>query len=78
MTSHMKRTLERFCESTSLHGYGYLLIAESIFVKIFWILVIIVMTCIGFAFLILNTNKYIQSTLVTTIESSTAPLKVSN
>ena len=67
---------KHFCESTSLHGYSYLLHANSILLKSLWAIVIIVMTAIGIRFCVVNTLEYLGSGLVTTIESSTTPIKV--
>ena len=66
-----------FCESTSLHGYSYLYIATSIFIRVFWTIVIVAMTALGIVFVVSNTNDYIEANIITTIESSTAPLDVS-
>ena len=71
-----KNVFKDFCESTSLHGYSYLFIGNSIFLKIIWTIVILLMTCVGAWFLMNNTVDYLNATLVTTIESSSAPLKV--
>ena len=65
-----------FCESTSLHGYSYLFIGNSIFLKIIWTIVILLMTCVGATFLTNNTVDYWNARLFTTLESSSAPLKV--
>ena len=70
------RIMKDFCESTSLHGYNYLYIAENIVLKLIWLLVIIGMTGIGTVFIVINTNTYIKARLVTNIESSTANLDV--
>ena len=71
-----KNVFKDFCESTSLHGYNYLFIGNSIFLKIIWTIVILLMTCVGAWFLMNNTIDYKNARLVTTIESSSAPLKV--
>ena len=70
------KIMKDFCESTSLHGYNYLYIAENIVFKIIWIFVIIGMTGIGTVFIVINTNTYLKARLVTNIESSTANLEV--
>ena len=69
--------LKDFCESTSLHGYSYLYIATSIFMKVLWVFVIVAMTALGIVFVVINTNDYLEANIVTTIESSTTPLEVS-
>ena len=65
-----------FCESTSLHGYSYLQMGNSWFIKLLWVCGILSMIGLGARFLYQNTSDYLSSTLVTSIESSTAPLKV--
>ena len=71
-----KNVFKDFCESTSLHGYSYLFIGNSIFLKIIWTIVILLMTCVGAMFLMNNTVDYWNARLITTLESSSAPLKV--
>ena len=71
-----KNVFKDFCESTSLHGYSYLFIGNSIFLKIIWTIVILLMTCVGAMFLMNNTVDYWNARLFTTLESSSAPLKV--
>ena len=68
--------IKDFCKSTSLHGYSYLYIANTFFMKMVWIFVIIVMTGLGAVFLTMNTDAYIKARLSTNIESSTAKLHV--
>ena len=65
-----------FCESTSLHGYSYLQMGNSWIIKLLWFGGILGMIGLGARFLYQNTSDYLSSTLVTSIESSTAPLKV--
>ena len=72
-----RKVIHDFCESTSLHGYNYLNIADTIVMKLAWIFVIIIMTGLGTAFIVLNTDAYINARLVTNIETSSANLSVS-
>ena len=65
-----------FCELTSLHGYSYLQMGNSWIIRLLWIFGILSMIGLGARFLYQNTSDYLSSTLVTSIESSTAPLKV--
>ena len=67
-----------FCESTSLYGYNYLHMTASITLKIFWIIVIITMTVAGMVLLVRNTLVYMQSSIVTNIESTSGNLTVSS
>ena len=71
------KILKDFCESTSLHGYSYLYITTSLFMKILWVFVIAAMTALGIVFVVINTNDYLQANIITTIESSTALVEVS-
>ena len=71
------KILEEFCELTSLHGFSFLNKANTIAVKLIWIFAIIVMMGVGTQFIVNNTDAYINSRLVTNIESSTANLSVS-
>ena len=71
------KIFQDFCESTSLHGYSYFYIAQSKFLKVFWVIVLITMTSLGIVFLVDNTMDYIEADVVTTIKSFTANLSVS-
>ena len=75
--SLLSQITRKFCESTSLHGYSYIANTNSIIVKIIWSVVILCFSTIGVKFLIVNTHEYMESRLVTSIESSSASLKVS-
>ena len=70
------KVIKDFCESTSLHGYSYLYIADSIISKLVWTLVILFMSGLGMFLFVKNTNDYIKARLVTTVESSYANLSV--
>ena len=72
------QVFQDFCESTSLHGYSYLYIAKSNApLKVFWVIVIFVMTGLSTVFLVKNTKDYFKADIVTTIKSSSANLSVS-
>ena len=75
--SLLSQISRKFCESTSLHGYSYIANTNSIIVKIIWSVVILCFSAIGVKFLIVNTHEYMESRLVTSIESSSASLEVS-
>ena len=49
----------------------------SIAQKVFWFIVITTMTAIGISLLIQNTGDFVDSRIITTIDSSSAPLDVS-
>ena len=78
MKYHIQLIWKNFCESTSLHGYSNLYNASSIVLKLFWLFVILTMTAFGIILLVHNTEDYSKATIVTTIESSSAPLHVSH
>ena len=69
--------LKEFCDSISLHGYSYLYLVNSLFARILWVIVILVMTFVAASFLAEQTNEYFDAGIVTTIDSSYAPLTVS-
>ena len=73
----MIKTFHNFCESTSLDGYSYLRLSTSLAWKIIWSVVILAMNILSIGFLFTNTNQYMKSGLITSIESSTASLNVS-
>ena len=75
--SQTAKVLKDFCESTSLHGYSYLYLADSIFLKLLWFVVILIATGFGIGFLVSNAKSYFESRIVTNIESASANLTVS-
>ena len=77
MKSKARKVLNDFCESTSLHGYSYWYSADSLISKVAWTFVILAATCLGVAFLANQTKEYLDGTILTTIETSSAPLDVS-
>ena len=70
------KIFQDFCYSISLHGYSYLFIAKSIFAKVLWVFVITSFTIIGIAFIVNNTDEYLNSRLTTT-ETQSENLNVS-
>ena len=72
-----EETFHKFCNSISLHGYGYLSSANNFVLKIFWLISIVALTCIAAVLFIKNTENYFKSGIITTIETSTASLDVS-
>ena len=71
-----RKVLNEFCKSTSLHGYTYWYNADSVILKVAWAVVILAATCLGIVFLANQTKEYIDGRILTTIETSTAPLDV--
>ena len=84
MTKIMKHTskslvvLREFCQSTSLHGYSDLILAESLVLKLLWLFVILGMTGLGIQFLVIHPQEYLKGRILTTVESYSAPLSVSS
>ena len=75
--SNTRKVLKDFCESTSLHGYGYIYNNDSIVLKLFWLFVIFSMTGLGILLLIQNTIEFLQHEIYTTTETSSASIGVS-
>ena len=73
----LKNIFHEFSQSTSLHGYSYLFISGSKISKFIWITVILTLSGIGISFLVVNTEEFLSSKVVTNIESSSHPLDVS-
>ena len=76
--SNKRKVLKDFCESTSLHGYGYIYNNDSIVLKLFWLFVIFSMTGLGILLLVHNTIEFLEHEIYTTTETSSAPISVSN
>ena len=74
--SYLTQTFQEFSQSTSLHGYSYLYIANTFISRLIWIAVILILSGIGILFLVVNTDEYLKYKIVTNIESSTSPLNV--
>ena len=72
------KVLKDFCESTTLHGYNYFHIADSVLAKTVWTMIILTATGTGLYFLVINTQAYMKATITTSIESSSDNLHVSN
>ena len=74
--SNASNVFKEFCSSTSLHGYSYLNNADSFVSKIAWVFVILTATGFGIMFLTFQTKAYLAGTVLTSIETFSAPLKV--
>ena len=71
------KLLKDFCKSTSLHGYSYFQVADSVTAKTIWAIIILLATGTGLNFLVINTKAYMKSTIITSLESSSDNLHVS-
>ena len=77
LKDHGAKVLNDFCESTSLHGWNYLNCTSNMVLKVIWVIGILGMTGLATYLLMKNTDEFLKSDVITTIESSTAPLGVS-
>ena len=59
--SQTPEVLKDFCESTTLHGYSYFGIADSVLAKTIWAIIILLATGTGLSFLITNTKARVAS-----------------
>ena len=71
------KLLKDFFVSTSLHGYSYFHIADSVLAKTIWAIIILFATGTGLNFLVINTKAYMKATITTSIVSSSDNLHVS-
>ena len=69
---------KEFCESTSLHGYSYLYNSHSIASKIVWTITILTSICLGTFLLAIQTKQFLDKEIITTVETSSLPLRVRN
>ena len=76
--SQTSEGLKDFCESTTLHGFSYFGIADSVLAKTVWAIIILLATGTGLSFLVTNTKAYMKATIKTSVESSLDNLHVSN
>ena len=82
-------TFEEFCESTGLHGWKYIGSVSKIIIyfwslvfvlkvrtkeRYIWLLIVIGALCVAAFFLFMAAKDFTSSTVVTTIETTTAPL----
>ena len=64
-----------FCQNTSLPGWHYISQKNAtVFQRFFWILTLLLSICITIFLLYNNTLDYLNSTIVTTLDSKTVPL----
>ena len=75
--SSSKNIIKQFCELSSFHGIAFLFNAATVLQRSFWILSIICLTSVGIYLIISNTESYVNSRIVTNIDSNTAKLTVS-
>ena len=64
----------KYCEQTSLHGWQYLSSEEWYIKKMYWWIVCLSSIVLSALLLTFNLNQYVNSSTVTSIDSTTAPL----
>ena len=72
------KVLKDFCDSTSLHGYSYLYNSNSIAARMLWFLVILITAIFAVLLTFKNTKEFLESKIITSIETSSASVNVSN
>ena len=65
-----------FYRETSLHGWKYLNMEENLFLKMVWIFVLASACVLSAFFMYYYTNQFLSATLVTSIDSTIAPIEV--
>ena len=65
-----------FYRETSLHGWKYLSLEDNFFLRMVWIFVL-ASACVSSAFFMYYyTNQFLSATIVTSIDSTIAPIEV--
>ncbi len=70
-----KEWFVKFCNETSLHGWPYFNYEMGKFWKLIWFLFLLAICILSVFVIVMNIQQYVESTTVTTIESTMAPLK---
>ena len=65
-----------FYRETSLHGWKYLKLEENFFLKMVWIFVLASACVSSVFFMYYYTNQFLSATIVTSIDSTIAPIEV--
>ena len=66
-------TLKQYCQQTSLHGWNYIANDKKEW-KIVWGLIVLASIAMASTFIYTATEDFLNSTVVTTIQSTTVPL----
>ena len=76
MVNNWRASGKYFYRETSLHGWKYLNLEENFFLKMVWIFVL-ASACVSSAFFMYYyTNQFLSATIVTSIDSTIAPIEV--
>ena len=71
----MSKSYNTTAFQTSLHGFAYLCSEPGIIRKLLWVLVVLTAWAFAMYFLVTAIGEYMQSTTVTSIDTTTASLK---
>ena len=75
---HVSKTFQEFCNAISLHGYSYIQDTNSWILKFFWLMTVGIFTAVSIHLISTNVKHYMESNLITTIDTSTASVSVSH
>ena len=64
-----------YCQQTSLHGWQYIVSEQGFMPKMYWLIIVLMSLALSVIYLVDNTKAYLKSTTVTSIDSTTAPLR---
>ena len=65
-----------FYRETSLHGWKYLNLEDNFFLRMVWIFVLASAWVSSVFFMYYYTNQFLSATIVTSIDSTIAPIEV--
>ena len=71
-----KASRKTFCQGTSLHGWKHLDLEQNFFLRMVWILVLASTCVMSLFFMFYYTNQFLSATIVTSIDSTIAPIEV--
>ena len=64
----------KYCESTSLHGWQYIYHSSQKGWRLLWMGMVLSSVIIAFFFVFKQTSEFTKATVVTTVDTTTAPL----
>ena len=67
-------SFQRYCENTSLHGWQYIYVKSSKGWRILWMGMVLSSVIIACCFVFKQTSEFTKATVVTTVDTTTAPL----
>ena len=73
-TSTGATSFRKYCESTSLHGWQYIYYSSQKGWRLMWIGMTLSSVIIAFCFVFKQTSEFTKATVVTTVDTTTAPL----